>query len=115
MTKMKRSAHFGRRLCGLPLMPRRSATVGRRVTLYAFPRPGGKLRGSGHEARVHCFVGLLGAVVERAEPFIQRDRAVGIVTLEIFVMKIVGIAVRIDSAVLPDDNLFEAGVPRHWR
>ena len=53
--------------------------------------------------------------MEGAEPLVERDRAVGVVALEVLVVEVVRVAVGVDRALLADHDLLEAGMARHRR
>src|SRR5437762_14124552 len=83
-----------------------------RLTFTADPSTSGSaLAGmAGHEAVVHRVMRRLRPVMEGAEPAVERDRAVMVVALEVFVMEVVGIAVRCDRRLLADDDPLEPGM-----
>src|SRR5437867_5320060 len=59
-------------------------------------------------ASLHAGLAFLAAVVESAEPPVERDQSVAVVHLEIFVVEVVDVGVAIDGRVLAQLDLVEA-------
>ena len=53
---------------------------------------------------------LVRSVVEGAEPLVERHGAVGIIALEIAVVKIMGIGFRVEGRAIANHDAVEAGV-----
>src|SRR5262245_7353874 len=54
----------------------------------------------------------IGTIVKTAKPSIERHNTIGIVAFEVLVMQVVGEAICIYAAILPDHNLVEPGMTR---
>jgi hypothetical protein len=63
------------------------------------------------EVGLHERVALLCTLVPSPRPLIQRDRPVGVVNLEVFVVQIVHVRVAVDGALGASFNLVEAHMP----
>src|SRR5260370_42591047 len=63
-----------------------------------------------HETFVHPLLRFWGAVMERAEPLIERNNTVRIIALEIFMMEQVRVTICFDVDLIADEHLVETRI-----
>ena len=62
----------------------------------------------------HFFMCFGRTIMERSEPFVQRNNAVGVIHFEIFVMEIMCVRRRINRCFLASHKPVESRMPLRW-